>query len=273
MFNAVHLVPEIESTHVVGSGDLRIAGGLSYDSTDVSRLVENERLVEFDAMLYTAWIEGAIGIRDAIELSARLSGGYLYQNQGDEIRVFDGLTQQLEPRRRDVDFERLVLGAKIEFLHADVDRRHPGVAVAVHFKLPLARNTNLLDNGEVDVGLGVHGSMPLGRLTVFLGGGYVLIGGERIFDPSERTSDLAFYGGGINFEMVDGLHVILQIQGHTNAFPGLSPIDSNPLLFTGGLRTGWGRVVLEGYIGKGWGQGASDFVAGVSVQYVPGGTR
>jgi hypothetical protein len=267
--DAGFLVPELESPATLPHGAWRFRTGIDYYSASLSKLEKGD-FVEYDADLYENWYEFSYGIRDDVEISARIGAGELLEGDPDTITIFSGATPLLGSTDRGFNLTDLTLKVKWELLGAHPEHDLFGFALIAGAKIPLSGQHDMLNSGAVDVSFGGVAQYAIHRVNIFADLGVTVTGDQDIFETDFRTDDLVYFGAGVNAAINPHLAVALQVQGNTPGFTEVEPLNTIPVTVSGGILTDFFGPLLQISGGVGLSDTAPDFFGGIQVSYVFG---
>lgn len=269
------LLPPLESFRTLRperfSADLRFEG--VRDSREGNR--EGNR---FDASTFEAGLLAAYGLTRDFEIRIGLDFGWFRPDNDESVRLTQEGETVFPPDRFDPgpNVSHLHLGLKI--LSAVDPRNHLGLSTLITLKVPLAGREDFLTSGRGDVNVLFCGTgrVALGderHLYVHLNAGVSFFDEENVFPKKVYLNPVAVYGASavLPFRADQSFldlpfALILQLQGHANAFRKMDILDTDPVSLHGALRVMVDSWSLDGGAGFGLNDtGAADVIVSIAV--------
>ena len=264
LLHSLILIPQLEPAELVPFRKGYLQGGMEYNTGNFRR-EKKSWLLDYDANLIESFVNIRYGASPNTELSLNITRSSLNQDNRD-LLLLRGNTGYFSGERN-AGLSDLVFGAKFGIVSSSENDELPySGALAVWWKKPLADKENILSSGGNDLAIAYMETNKIAK-NIFSHTqlGITFTGEENVFKNDIAISNPVFYGAGLGFITSENISLIGQIQGNTNAFGKIKPLDKNPLSIHGGFRYGIENRVF-GEFGAGFGltDASSDFTMAFS---------
>ncbi len=278
-FHHLLLLPPMEGRELLGVEQIRFSVGAGHSfCTDSEEKAGNR----FKASFTETRVDLGYGISSLIEVRAGFNiASFTFDNLDDVKATQDGI-EVFPPDRFNpsVGLGDVLLGLKMEAVYSE--KYDIGISTVLTLKIP-AGKSDFLTSGRGDFAMALVGTYKIalhGGILIFihLNAGWAWFDEESVFKSKVYVNSASFYGlsivagprraecaepGGFEWS------VILQCQGHENAFSKLDQFNSTPVTVHAGLRGSFAGWIAE--IGAGFGvtkQGSADYVIDAAVSRV-----